>query len=105
MFKKSNHTWFGAFGSRFDAGLLFQRAFADERHNAPDYGDNARQYGFNAGAPAVVYSAQQSRNYQPWLLIGRSQRHHSATRSRFMSAHYAVVFVECGGAPPPFSIG
>ena len=34
-----------------------------------------------------------------------SRRHHSATRSRFMSAHYAVVFVECGGAPPPFSIG
>jgi hypothetical protein len=22
-----------------------------------------------------------------------------------MSAHYAVVFVECGGAPPPLSIG
>jgi hypothetical protein len=32
---------------------LFQRAFGDERHNAPDYGDNARQYGFNAGASAA----------------------------------------------------
>jgi hypothetical protein len=49
---------------------LCQRAFGDEHHNAPDYAFNAGTYrGFNAGAPAVVYSAKQSRNYQPWLLI------------------------------------
>jgi hypothetical protein len=68
--EKSNHTWFGGFRFRLDAGVLCQRAFGDEHHNAPDYGFNAGTYrGFNAGAPAVVYSAEQSRNYQPWLLI------------------------------------
>ena len=40
-YEKSNHTWFSASGSRFDAGLLFQRAFGDDHHNAPDYGHNA----------------------------------------------------------------
>jgi hypothetical protein len=40
-YEKSNHTWFSASCSRFDAGLLFQRAFGDDHHNAPDYGHNA----------------------------------------------------------------
>jgi hypothetical protein len=107
--EKSNHTWFGGFRFRLDAGVLCQRSFGDEHHNGPDYGFNAGDYGFNAGAlarrPRAPWREYRDGNGGAGLLIGRSQRRHSATRSRFMSAHYAVVFVECGGAPPPFSIG
>jgi len=103
--EKSNHTWFGGFRFRLDAGVLCQRAFGDEHHNAPDYGFNAGNYEHNAGARARRRRAPRAGNGVVGLLIGRSQRLHSGTRSRFMSAHYAIVFVECGGAPPPFSIG
>src|SRR5262245_14612155 len=101
--EKSNHAWFGTFRFRLDAGVLCQRAFGDEHHNAPDYGFNAGDYGFNAGAPARRVQAPRARNGDAGLLIGRSQRRHSGTRSRSMSVQYAVVFVEFGGAPPPLA--
>lgn len=35
-YEKSNHTWFGVFYSRLDAGLLCQRTRGDYYYNAPD---------------------------------------------------------------------
>jgi hypothetical protein len=74
-YEKSNHTWFSASGSRFDAGLLFQRAFCDEHHNAPDYGYNA------GSATAAVASAAPG------------QRH-----GRLLTRRWVVVCVSASGA-------
>ena len=39
-YEKSNHTWFGVFRCRFNAGILCQRTLGDYDHNAPNYGHN-----------------------------------------------------------------
>jgi hypothetical protein len=62
-YEKSNHTWFGAFRFRLDAGVLCQRASGDYYHNTPDYGHNT-------GAAADVANNDNNHPHGWWLLIG-----------------------------------
>src|SRR5262245_19846629 len=55
--------------------------------------------------PARRRQVPRAGNGNAGLLIGRSQRRHSRNTVAFYERAIRGVFVECGRAPPPLSIG